>query len=238
MVTILQKLLLHIPYYYYVVMYTEIVSVPAAIREVLAGNYVYMQALQSGIANYTSLAEKIKPDIEKLIGSKVNLNTVVVAIKRFSDALEEKPKVKSTSVTPRPKMSLTGSIIDVNFHKEHDDELADFLDEFFEQESRFNLFQTDNHFTLLTEDAQEIRNIVTSASEKFDGKIKEGLSRITISPSSDERDAYLLLSEVSSILYSHQIPLHSAFFTPDEIVLILSEKHAAKAYDLIRLKIA
>ncbi|HEX6253843.1 MAG TPA: hypothetical protein VFZ55_06455 [Nitrososphaera sp.] len=40
-----------------------------------------------------------------------------------------------------------------------------------------------------------------------------------------------------NILYNHQIPIHSAFFTTNEMVLILSDKDAAKAYELIRMKI-
>jgi hypothetical protein len=222
-------------------MYSQALSVPDAMREVLANNSVYREALELGIANYTALAEKIKPDIEKLIGYKVNQNTIVVAIKRFADALE---KIKSNlntrpSIATKAKMSLTGSIIDIDFQKENDDDdtLANILDEFFEQENRYNLFQTDSHFTLLTEDADEIRKIVANAIEKFDGKIKGDLSKITISLGPDEQSPYYLLSLVSNILYNHQIPVHSAFFTPSEIVLILSDKDAARAYDLIRMKI-
>jgi hypothetical protein len=222
-------------------MYPHTLSVPDAIREVLANNAVYREALELGIANYTALAEKMKPDIEKLIGSRVNLNTIVVAIKRFVDAVE-KSKLEhetKTSIAIKAKMSLTGSIIDIDFQKENDDDdtLANILDEFFEQENRYNLFQTDSHFTLLTEDADEIRKMVANAIEKFDGKIKGGLSKITISLGPDEQSPYYLLSLVSNILYNHQIPVHSAFFTSNEIVLILSDKDAARAYDLIRMKI-
>ena len=222
-------------------MYPQALSVPDAMREVLANNSVYREALELRIANYTALAEKIKPDIEKLIGYKVNQNTIVVAIKRFADALE---KIKSDrNSTPsnvtKAKMSLTSSIIDIDFQKdnENDDTLANILDEFFEQENRYSLFQTDSHFTLLTEDADEIRKMVADAIEKFDGKIKGGLSKITLSLGPDEQGPYYLLSLVSNILYTHQIPVHSAFFTPNEMVLILSEKDAARAYDSIRMKI-
>jgi hypothetical protein len=222
-------------------MYPQALSVPDAMREVLANNSVYREALELRIANYTALAEKIKPDIEKLIGYKVNQNTIVVAIKRFADALE---KIKSNrnatpSIATKAKMSLTSSIIDIDFQKdnEDDDTLANILDDFFEQENRYNLFQTDSHFTLLTEDADEIRKMVADAIEKFDGKIKGGLSKITVSIGPDEQGPYYLLSLVSNILYTHQIPVHSAFFTPSEMVLILSEKDAARAYDSIRMKI-
>ncbi|MDQ3971482.1 MAG: hypothetical protein M3227_07325, partial [Thermoproteota archaeon] len=164
-------------------MYSEAISVPEAIRKVLVNDHVYMQALMLGIANYTALAERIKPEIERLIGSKVNLNTVVVAIKRFADALEKKNRKQqqndNTQLTAaKAKMSLTDSIIDIDFQKENNDydndALARILDEFFEQDSRYNLFQTDSHFSLLTEDADEIRRMVSDAIQKFDGRIREG----------------------------------------------------------------
>ena len=225
-------------------MYSETVSVPEAIRKILANDHVYMQALVLGIANYTALADRIKPDIERLTGSKVNLNTIVVAIKRFADALEKKNMQQENSSThltaAKAKMSLTGSIIDIDFQKENNDNdndaLASVLDEFFEQDSRYNLFQTDSHFSLLTEDADEIRRMVANAIQKFDGKISEGLSKITVSLTWDDQGPYQILSLVSNILYNHQIPIHSAFFTTNEVVLILGDKDAAKAYDLIRMK--
>jgi len=227
-------------------MYSEAVSVPEAIRKILANDHVYMQALILGIANYTALAERIKPDIERLTGSKVNLNTIVVAIKRLADALEKRntqqEKNSTTHLTPaKAKMSLTGSIIDIDFQKENNendnDALASVLDEFFEQDSRYNLFQTDSHFSLLAEDADEIRRMVANAIQKFDGKISEGLSKITVSLTPGDQSPYHILSVVSNILYNHQIPIHSAFFTANEIVLILNDRDAAKAYDLIRMKL-
>src|SRR5919106_1993335 len=105
-------------------MYTDALSVPEATRKILANDYVYMQALTLGIAHYTALAERIKPDIERLTGSKVNLNTIVVAIKRFADTLEKKnmrqQENSNTHLTiTQAKMSLTGSIIDIDFQKEN-----------------------------------------------------------------------------------------------------------------------
>jgi len=220
-------------------MHSQPFSVPEAIREVLANNRIYLQALELGITNFTALAERIKPDIEKLIGTKVNLNTIVVAIKRFADALEEKPESKRPStMTSRAKMSLTDSIIDLDFQKDRDDVLADILDEFLENDNQYSLFQTENHLRLLTEDADEIRNLVAEASEKFEGKIREGLSKISIVISPDEQSPYYLLSLISNILYKHQIPIQSAFFTPTEMVVVVNDKDGAKAYDLVRMEIA
>ena len=73
--------------------------------------------------------------------------------------------------------------------------------------------------------------------------MKEGLSKITINfPSStsydNEHTPYNnLLSFISEVLYDNQIPLYNAFFAPNETVLILKNKDAARAYELLRAKI-
>jgi hypothetical protein len=217
--------------------YRSAFSVPDAVREVLAGNQLYLQALQAGIVNYTAMAEKMKPEIEKLIGSAVNLNTIVVAVKRLADTMEQEPPAPKQS-GPKAKMSLTGSIIDIDFQKEADKEiLENIIEEFFEQDSQYNLFQTDNHFTLLAEDADEVKSMMADAIEKFDAKINEGLAKITISLSKDEKNPYQLLSLISNIFYNSQIPVHSVFFNPSEMVLTLNDRDAARVYDLIRAKI-
>jgi hypothetical protein len=238
-------------------MYSGTVSVPFAIREVLSSNSLYLEAIQLGIANYTALGQKIKPDVEKIIGSKVNIGTIVVAIKRFADILQKEQQENEMLINSNGhflegvRMSLTGSIIDVDFNDRDFDELSDILDEMFEKEISsspvyYNVFQTNKQLRLFTEDIKEIRNILSTASKKFDGKMKEGLSKITITfPSASSntnvehipRNPYNILSIVSDVLYKNQITLHDAFFTPNEIVIILEDKDAAKTYELLRAKI-
>jgi hypothetical protein len=221
--------------------HTSSLSVPQAIRELLYSNNLYLQALQSGIANYTALAHKMKVDVERLTNSNVNIGTIVVAIKRYADTLEDEQKKnfdENNYSLEGARMSLTGSIIDVDFDEGEFEELSHMLDEIFEKEnSGYNLFQTNKQLQLFAEDIEEIRDIVSLASKKFDGKIKEGLSKITITFPSNNLNHYNLLSIVSDVLYNNRIPLHNAFFTPDEIVLILNNKDASKVYELLRAKI-
>ena len=233
-------------------------SVPQAIRAILNSNNLYFQALVSGIANYTALAQKIKPAVEEITGVEVQIGTIVVAIKRFADTLtkewqqhEEGNKSNIDNRIEGARMSLTGSIIDIDFNDKEFDEIFDMLDEVFENDSgSYNLIQTNKQLTLFTEDIEEIRNIVSTASKRFDGKIKEGLSKITItlpsstaSASSDKEPQHQkpydnMLSLVSDVLYNNQITPYNAFFAPNEIVLILNDKDSARAYELLRAKIS
>jgi hypothetical protein len=175
----------------------------------------------------------------------------------FADIQEREDKPDINDRLSGARMSLTGSIIDVDFEDREFDEISNILEEFFENESgSYNIFQTNKQLTLFAEDIEEIRNIVSTASKRFDGKIKEGLSKITISlpssaasasplDSSDEerqrlgqKPDYNMLSLVSDVLYNNQISLYNAFFAPNEIVLILNNKDAAKAYELLRANIS
>ena len=74
------------------IMYSNVPSVSRAIRDILFSNSIYINSLKLGIANYTALAIKIKPEVEKIIGSEVNINTIVVSIKRIADTIQTTTK--------------------------------------------------------------------------------------------------------------------------------------------------
>ena len=230
-------------------MFSPSISVPQAIKEILFSNNLYLQALLAGIANYTALAEKIKPDVEKLTASEVNMGTIVVAIKRLVDNLRSKEGEDTISASndyliEDVRMSLTGSVIDVDFNESKFDQFSFILDEIFEKETNhnYNLFQTEKQIRLLLDDVEEIRNIAVKASKKFDGKIRAGLSKITITiPSlldrNNNKTYHKFISSVSDIIYNSRIELQDAFYTPNEIVLVLDDADAAKVYELLRAKI-
>src|SRR5215472_6756371 len=161
-------------------MFSPSVSVPQAIKEILFSNNLYLQALLAGIANYTALAQKIKPDVEKITASEVNIGTIVVAIKRLVDNLQSKrdaDKISASNDYPivDVRMSLTGGIIDVDFNESEFDQFSFIIDELFEKETnhKYSLFQTDKQIRLLLDDVEEIRNTAVRASKKFDGKIRD-----------------------------------------------------------------
>ena len=229
-------------------MLSRTVSVPQAVKEILPSNNLYFQALLSGIANYTALAQKIKPEVERLTASGVNTGTIVVAIKRIvegmqkEEGLDNKSNLRDMFPIEGVRMSLTGSMMDIDFNESKFERLSDIFDEIFDKEisHNYNVFQTDKQIRLLAEDIQEIRNIIISGS-KFDGSIKGGLSKITITlppmKESDTRSSnkyYSLISSISDIIYNSRIKVHDAFFTPREIVLVLDDNEALRAYELLR----
>lgn len=229
-------------------MYSNIPSVSRAIRDILFSNSIYINSLKAGIANYTALAIKIKPEVEKIVGSQINLNTIVVSIKRIADTIQQQQSEQDLKISQDEResitgarISLTGGILDVEFDKEMEniEKIFDLFDR--ESDIRFNVFQSKNHIKLFIENISEIKKILSTNFQNIvdPRSIKEGVSMITISlpwQGKEFRKTYQLLSMISNILYNNQILLHDAFFTPNEIVLIISDSDAAKLYELLRVK--
>ena len=229
-------------------MYSSIPSVSGAIRDILFSNSIYMNSLKLGIANYTALAIKIKPEVEKIVGSQININTIVVSIKRIADTIQQQQSEQDLKIsqdekemTTGARISLTGSILDVEFDKEMEniEKIFDLFDR--ESDIRFNIFQSKNHIKLFIENISDVKKILSNDPQKIVGlsSIKEGVSMITISlpwQGNEFRKTYQLLDLISNILYNNEILLHNAFFTPNEIVLIISDSDAAKVYELLRVK--
>jgi hypothetical protein len=228
-------------------MSSNIPTVSKAIKDILFSNSIYLNSLKLGIANYTALAIKIKPEVERTTGSEININTIVVSIKRIADALQQNQDLDDRIAQEEKenlagaRISLTGSILEVEFDKEIEniEKVLDLFDR--QSDIRFNIFQSKNHMNLFIENISEIKKVFNSNDSPtiIPSKIKEGVSMITISLpwiETELRKTYQLLSIISNILYDNQISLHNAFFTPSEIVLIINDRDAAKVYELLRVK--
>jgi hypothetical protein len=126
------------------------------------------------------------------------------------------------------------------------DQISNILVDIFGRDTKYSLFQTDNQLRLFVEN-EEISN--THESIKYLKRIKKGVSKITITiPSNIEynttnyqetdhqKNTYSILPSIVRILYNHQLPICDAFLTPNKIVLILNDKDAARAYEILRTR--
>ena len=142
-------------------------SVSKAIKDILFSNNIYLNSLKLGIANYTALALKIKPEVDKTVASDVNINTIVVSIKRIADSIQQNKDNENIAQEEKDnlagaRISLTGSIIDVEFDKEMEN--IEKILELFDRESdiRFNIFQSKNHMNLFIENIMAAMNFLSS----------------------------------------------------------------------------
>ena len=208
-------------------------SVPEVVREVITRNRSIYDCMKMDLINYTALAVKIQPEIEKILGNSVNLNTVVVAIKRYADSFETKEEMKEESVLKNARLSLTDGIMDVRFSVKDSNEMdpMSILDKFSKVTNDYEFFRLSDSFRFLTEDMDDIRRIFSDVSER-DDMFSTGLAKIRISiPSSQNQSD--VVSYVAEVLHANGVELVNAFFSQDSITIILNERDSSRAYDIL-----
>jgi aspartokinase len=208
-------------------------SVPEVVREIITRNRSIYDCMKMDMINYTALAVKIQPEIEKILGNSVNLNTVVVAIKRYADSFETKEEVKEESVLKNARLVLTDGIMDIKFSIKDSNEMDPMaiLDKFSKITNNYDFFRLSDSFRFLTEDMEDIRQIFKNVSNR-DDMFNTGLAKIRISiPTSQNQSD--VVSYVAEVLHANGIELVNAFFSQDSIVIILNEKNSSRAYDIL-----
>ena len=208
-------------------------SVPEVVREIITRNRSIYDCMKMDLINYTALAVKIQPEIERILGNSVNLNTIVVAIKRYADSFEIKEEVKEEPVLKNARLALTDGIMDVKFSIKDSNQIdpMEILDKFSKITNNYEFFRMSDSFRFLTEDMEDIRQIFGNVSDRED-VFSTGLAKIkiTIPNSQNQSD---VVSYVAEVLHANGIELVNAFFSQDNIVIILNEKDASRAYEIL-----
>ena len=213
-------------------------SVPEVVREIITKNRSIYDCMKMDVINYTALAVKIQPDVERQLGNPVNLNTIVVAIKRYADSFAEKDEIKAESILKNARLSLTDGILDVKFsiNEIRADEAASLMNKFSELNSDYEFFRLADSFRVLTEDLVDVRRLFESFPHEKD-LFSTGLAKIKIRIS-QEQNRSDVVSYVAELLHSNGIEIENAFFSQDDIILVLKEEDASKAYEILRMEIS
>ena len=185
-----------------------------------------------GIANYTAIAAKIQPDVEKHIGAIANLNTIVVAIKRYADSFEHVDKSIKENVLRNTRLSLTDGMMGVSFTA-HDFSGNPFkiLDKFSDITNDYEFFRLADTFSVITENIAAAREFFENIAEQ--SKRSVGLAKIKISKA-DTQNKSDIVSYIIEILHNGGIEIVNTFFGHNNVTIILKEQDASRAYEILR----
>lgn len=213
------------------------ISVPEVVREIITRNRSIYDCMKMDLINFTALAVRIQPEVEKVLGNPVNLNTIVVAIKRYADSFEVKDQVKEESVLKNARLALTDGIMDIKFSiKDSDMDPMVILDKFSKITSNYEFFRLSDSFRFLTEDIEDIRQIFENVPNP-DEFFNTGLAKIRISIPKHHNHSDVV-SYVAEVLHANGIELVNAFFSQDSITIILRGVDASRAYEILHSDIA
>ena len=210
-------------------------SVPDVVREIITRNRSIHDCMAMDVINYTALAVKIQPEVEKQIGNPVQLNTIVVAIKRYADAFEKNEEVVDEPVLKDARLSMTDRIMGMQWTMKDllDQDMAKMFAEAEKGFSNSEFFRLGDSFIVLADDTDVTRRIFQNFPKE--NLYSSGLAKIRIQvPEQNRAD---ILSFVTGILHRNSIELVDALFSRNGIVLFLKEDQAPLAYEKLRSEI-
>ena len=193
-------------------------SVPDVVREIITRNRSIHDCMAMDVINFTALAVKIHPEVEKQIGNPIHLNTIVVAIKRYADAFEKDENIIDEPVLKDARLSLTDRIMGMQWTMKdlHDQNMAKMFAEAENAFSNSEFFRLGDSFRVLVDDSDVTRKIFQSFPKE--NLYRSGLAKIRIQvPEQNRAD---VVSYVTEILHRNGIDLVDALFSQDGIVLI------------------
>ncbi|MCV0372811.1 MAG: ACT domain-containing protein [Nitrosarchaeum sp.] len=212
-------------------------SVPEVVREIITRNRSIYDCMKMDLINYTALAVKIQPEVEKVLGNAVNLNTIVVAIKRYADSFESKDEIRDESVLKNARLALTDGIMDIKFSvKDSAMDPMVILDKFSKITNNYEFFRLSDSFRFLTEDIDDVRQIFENIPNR-DEFFSTGLAKIRISIPINQNQSDVV-SYVAEVLHANGIELVNAFFSQDSIIIILRGTDASRAYEILHSEIS
>jgi aspartokinase len=213
------------------------ISIPEIVREMITRNRSIFDCMKMDLINYTALAVKLQPEIEKILGNTVNLNTIVVAIKRYADSFEIKDEIKEESVLKNARLALTDGIMDIKFSAKDSGEIdpMSILEKFSKITNNYEFFRVSDSFRFLTEDMEDIRQIFDDFAIR-DNLFSTGLAKIkiTIPITQNKSD---VVSYIAEVLHANGIEIVNAFFSQENVIIILNERDGSRAYEILRTEI-
>ena len=210
-------------------------SVSEAVSTIILRNYVVLESLKLKIVNYHALAYKISSEVEDLTGTKANVATMVVAIKRFSDGLDDRGIDSMSASLKGSKLELAGGMVDMTIPgkaAQHHQVLQDFL----KLKDKFSgtpyVFQLPNSVKIIAEET-DAKLLEEALWGNYEISLKENVAKITIRLPPSAVGGPGTASYLTELLYRNGVSILDAFLSYEEMVLVMQEKLAARAYQVL-----
>jgi hypothetical protein len=220
------------------------ISIPAAVNSIITHNQPVYSCLKAKIVNYHALAKFIKTDVEKVAGRRTSINTLVVAIKRFSDNIDrQRPGIERPMNTLRDAtITLTSDVADVTIRPKKS-EFPAVLKKIIDISSRLDespdILKSSNLIKLVADEKQYRSDLRSELRKGGDLVVRElmGLSRLTIHLSTEVegKDPSFPLF-ISELLYLQGVNVIHSYIDEDTIVIV-DKSDGPRAYEIIQREI-
>jgi aspartokinase len=191
------------------------------------------------LMNFHSLAEFIQPQVQQLSGKEASINTLVVAIKRFSDTLSNSKTPDASRVLKDARISLSSSILDVTIRAPRNQfsaivkelsEAAGELSEFphiFPLSNSIKLILPEEDYDLVRKRMEHLKETATQAN----------VSKLILNLSPRAEMTPGIASYITELLFRNGVNILDAFLGYGDIIMVVDDKDGPLAYDVLQREI-
>lgn len=194
-----------------------------------------VENIQNGLINISALARKLEPKLSKKVGKKLNVNAIIMTIKRMEIDEIKKSRPLKKQIKNIGDLTVKSGLIDYSFQN---------TPEFEKMSSKFSLKQLTNTkgFHTLCKGIHETTVIISenlkSIFEKSLGDIpyisrQEDLASITIQLPKLNTEVSGLYHYLLGIITWRGISIVEVISTTHELTIILKEEHVSAALEAL-----
>jgi hypothetical protein len=214
-------------------------SIPTVVASIVTHRPAVYECLEQKLINYHALAANIKSEVERQAGRPTSINTIVVALTRFSETVNGGRKSRPLTILKDARITLASDIVDVTI-KARRSEMFRVVKQISDLSSSLNepihLFQLSNSIKLIADEA-EYRSLIRSSLDKIlIAKESTRLSRLDIHLAAEVATAPEFGFFLTDLLYRHGIRLHGTYIG-EETLLILGRDDGPRAYQILKEEI-
>jgi len=191
------------------------------------------------LMNFHSLAEFIQPQVQQLSGKEASINTLVVAIKRFSDTLSNDKSSDASRVLKDARISLSSGIVDVTIRVPRNQfstivrELSDVAGEL----SEFpHIFPLSNSIKLILP-AEDYALVHGKMGHLKEAAAQTNVAKVILSLSPHAEMNPGIASYITELLFRNGVNILDAFLGYGDIIMVVDDKDGPLAYDVLQREI-
>jgi len=215
------------------------ITIKSHINEILKKEPFVLENIKNGLINISALARQIEPELSKKVGKKLNVNAIIMSIKRMEIEEIKKSRPLKKQLKKIGDLTVKSGLIDYSFQN---------TPEFEKMSSKFSMKQltNTNGFHTLCKGVHETTVIISenlkNIFEKSLGDIpyqsrQENLASITIQLPKLNTEVTGLYHHLLGIITWRGISIIEVISTTHELTIILKEEHVSAALEaLMKLK--
>ena len=215
------------------------ITIKSHIDEILKKEPFVLENIKNGLINISALARQIEPKLSKKVGKKLNVNAIIMTIKRMEIEEIKKSRPLKKQLKKIGDLTVKSGLIDYSFQN---------TPEFEKMSSKFSMKQltNTNGFHTLCKGVHETTVIISenlkNIFEKSLGAIpyqsrQENLASITIQLPKLNTEVTGLYHHLLGIITWRGISIIEVISTTHELTIILKEEHVSAALEaLMKLK--